>query len=320
MLLKAIFTAAKVAGAAQDYSDELRYENDRATALAEMTLDASGLPERHAELLAACTNPHAFGTLLFPDGDWAAREIDGVRPSGATPASVGFAYVCPGRHVVVTRAANRPASVLHFLVYPGETFVRRLEPSSNTFVRYDPSVEADWRAAAHGGQQGRLGGALLDYFATVARFRVTAGAARPVAQAHADAYQRMESVIARVIAGAAPAELAAEVNAIAIGLVGVPLFRDTLAKLTSVLGYHAWEQLSKGDLAMANVVCHLGLTILPDDPTLSSLLASVHAAGGDHARALQLLEAALDRRHAFAEGAEARAVAARDDARAKLGG
>ena len=55
-----------------------------------------------------------------------------------------------------------------------------------------------------------------------------------------------------------------------------------------VIGYQAWEIAAAGHADRARLACQLGLAILPDDPSLSALLASMWVDAGrlDEARAL----------------------------------
>lgn len=309
MPLRPYLAPLKIARAAIRYQEELAYESAYADARAHAALDAGGIPDLENELYMACLKG---ARLILIDNDWAACEIDGVRAAPASPqAYSGYEWVCPGRHVLTMRTASAPR-VHHFMLYPGEVLVRRRNADGD----WAPVDVAEEQRAFAARVETWPRGAGADYWQAVARIRINAGAAKSRRLVVEETCRRIDGLVARVLGGEEPQKLAKAVNEAAVGLIGVALRIEDIEELVRLTAFQAWELRSAQKLEHAATVCHLGLTVLPDDPTLGAVLAAILADQGAGTDALALLDRVAKRPTGLSPQGEALAKTTR----ARLGG
>ncbi|MBL8613529.1 MAG: hypothetical protein JNL38_39690 [Myxococcales bacterium] len=319
MLLHALLAGVKIARAADRYQEDALYEQAVAEARVDRMMAESGFEEILAELSAGCAR-EVGGALVLVGHDPATTEIDGVKAlAGAAAGPTALVGVCGGRHVVgggsgtadaprataggpfrggSTPPGARADAPFPVVVYPRELVAVRRGPSG--WERMSRADTEGWERAVHGQEA-----PLFDYFRLVASVRHSAGAAKRRREVMEAARSGVDSLVAKVACGVAPESLRPHVAELGALLVGVPLGQAMLHELVRVIGYQAWEIAAAGHADRARLACQLGLAILPDDPSLSALLASMWVDAGR-----------LDEARASLAVAESRPLAITDQARA----
>ena len=268
---------------------ELSKENDRIIEHLDMALEDG---EQGKELRHSCSSPLA-GWLILLDNDWERCEMDGVRVvlnrlPGATDEPLGIDHVCPGRHIVRTTLSSGVAT-LDTLLYPGDMLAFRLDEERAAWEAVDDEERALLVEAINQGQID-----FYDYFERVATPRLAAGLARPREESLGAVGRGVMALIARLDGGEEPSRLAPDVHRFAAALLGLPIPSfDPIAKPIATM---AWERASAGRRDLAEFITHLGLALLPGEPSLLACLARLAAEDGRWDEALAL--AAQARTHA----------------------
>ncbi|MBI2897430.1 MAG: tetratricopeptide repeat protein [Deltaproteobacteria bacterium] len=233
------------------------------------------------------------GVVLFRDNDWERFSFDGVGAEWAARQSPrGFFGVPPGRHFAVTELFDGRKVRIDFVLYPGETLVRRLDREAGEWVPDDPETELRYKELARGGGAGAMASALIDYFMTVGTLlRRTAKPGGGIGEAA----QTFAALAERLVAGAPLEELQPAAAEAGIRLVGQPLSGDELTRLTGLIDATASACAVGGNFRSAAGVALLGLCMLPGDPQLLEALANFFCDGGQPDAAMERIQEALAR-------------------------
>jgi hypothetical protein len=320
MLLHALLAGVKVARALDGIQDEQAYERMFAEERSMRALDEGGMLEAQSELDGAC-NGLSRCALVVVGAEPGSVELDGVKADAGKDGNgkpLAILSLCAGRHHIVVpsadgaartsgppggayRGSHAPAPTPFwphpFTIFEGEVLALRVTPTGWTRDSAVPSAELSRMLDA--GEVSRA-----DYFQQIARVRITAGAAQPRRQVMDRVRVGIDSILGKVAAGVLPEALRTQVSQVSAALVGVPLPRSFSDELVRIIGYQAWEIRAAGHPDRAELACHLGLALLPEDPSLSTLLASLLVAR-EH----------IDEARAYLDTAEARGRGLTDSAR-----
>ncbi len=284
-----------VAGAARDAAVESEM---RAVSFAH---DMSVANARARELWLACTGELA-SLVVLGENVWDECWIDGIQvhvhtttsgPSGYRdsddvlgPGPHGLLGVFPGRHTVATRLGDAWAEAA-FTLFPREALCLRLDREARVFDPYDkPRSEA---ILARLGTD-RL--KLVHYSTSVAEPLLRGYRAKGGAEALGQAGLHIRAMIRAASAGEEGRALGCAREASdALYAAPIPSFEP----LTSAIGFAAFELMAKGKRAEARVALRAGLMVLPEDPTLLSVLGELALQDGETDVGRGMLERALVR-------------------------
>jgi hypothetical protein len=272
--------------------------------------DLDDVEEIEEELEAAQDQAARTGALvLLENNRWEECAFDGVREDWkryAGEAVRGFTGVPAGRHQASTRTA-RGQAVVDFVVYPGEIFVRRLEAGARRWAEPDRAAQQHIRERARGGSWGVLDSALVSYRATFSATRAQNGLRlRAPRAATREASVRLAALLERASAGDDLEQLVREARGVGHRLIGVPLTREQLRTLTSLVEQRIEAPI---ELVRRSIFVRIALTVLPEDPYLLERLGAMLHDEGRNAEALEVVERALRREGALDDDAQCRARA-----------
>lgn len=284
-----------VAGAARDAQVESEM---RAAAFAHEMATSNA---RARELWEACTGEHA-SLVVLGENVWDECWVDGVRvhvyATGASashyrdatdvlgPGPHGLLGVYPGRHTVATRLGDAWAETA-FTVFPREALCLRLDHAARVFDPYDKP-----RAEAIVARLGTDALKLVHYSTSVAEPLLRGYRAKGHREALGQSLLRIKAMIAAASNGEESRAIGCAREA-SDALYGAPM--PTFEPLTSAIGFAAFELMGKGKRAEARTVLRTGLMILPEDPTLLSVLGELAIQDGEIEVGRGMLERALAR-------------------------
>ena len=256
---------------------------------------------RAREVFWACTGPDAC-LVVLGDNEWASCWFDGIRLSPervAAPALAESGYrdavrdpgpgphgvlaVCAGRHVIASDIGGKRA-VVHLTLHPREACFLRLDPSG-AFCHYEPAQEKALYAQLH-----EL--SFVSYAEQVAQRRIASMVAKSAAEATTECLRELQGVLHAVVAKDAKSVQQRATSAVD-AIVGAPL--PSFERITTFVGFHAFELLAKDKREEAWSLLSAGLHILPDDPTLLGILGEIQLRLGDREGGVKNLAKALAR-------------------------
>ncbi len=230
------------------------------------------------ELQGACTG--TSGCLVFlGETTWTDLAFDQTRVDpNVAPAPQGFYAVCPGRHTLRVTAGPRTLA-RSLLVYPGEAFLLRLDATAGDWALIDGS---DAKAVLDRVASGVV--PLLNYYQAIGAVRVRSGRLVSSTETVPHVVALVKEAVTAIVSND-QGRAVQLVQRAATMLDGVPLL--STGPLTSLVGFHAFDLLGRGQPEVAWLVAQAGLALLPDDSTLLAVLGEIclRAGKGDEARA-----------------------------------
>ncbi len=197
------------------------------------------------------------GSVLLRDNVWSACAFDGLKedwPRYAASPVRGFAGVPSGRHRVITTCPDGVAT-LDFVLYPGDVLARRLDMDAASWRKDEDALGAPTSLVGHrtvlGIARAMRGDAIVVPDDAVRRARAS-----------------LDALFVRVGAEEPFVDLLRDATAIGDALVGVPLTRAQLGRLTGPIVKAAGEHAAAGEAERGARVVTLGLAVLPGDPNL----------------------------------------------------